>query len=324
MTVTTLLNKIYCTNNNNNNNLFNWVATDQIMDLDSVTEVTVGHERQCTSLCYYNKRCVAYSISEIEPRQIECRIFDTTYDFYKNRLMKNLIQKSSTKLYSKYFPKRDCVDWYKSGARENGVFQVQIIPQITPRMVFCYMEAHGGGWMAFSKRFNGSVQFHERNWDHYKNGFGTAEGEYWLGNEYLHQATKSTRRYDLLIIATSVDGVVKISRLKNFIISSENNQYEMNNDGNAAGFDEESDRFLTRRPNKFSSLDRDNDKSDEKNCADNYKSGWWYGSCSNSQMNGIHLNSKPKNGIYWSKFKNNDNETAIIEKLLLLIKPISE
>ena len=31
------------------------------------------------------------------------------------------------------------------------------------------------------RRYNETVDF-DRNWDEYKNGFGSAYGEYWLGN----------------------------------------------------------------------------------------------------------------------------------------------
>ena len=51
------------------------------------------------------------------------------------------------------------------------------------------MTTDGGGWIVIQKRFDGSVDFN-RNWNDYKNGFGDVNGEYWLGNEFVHQYTE--------------------------------------------------------------------------------------------------------------------------------------
>lgn len=51
-----------------------------------------------------------------------------------------------------------------------------------PVKVFCDMETDGGGWTLFLSRNNESkhVNF-KRNWSDYKKGFGSTDGEYWLG-----------------------------------------------------------------------------------------------------------------------------------------------
>ena len=55
-------------------------------------------------------------------------------------------------------------------------------------------------WTNSQKRFYGSVDFN-RNWTDYKNGFGDACGEYWLGNETKYQLT-TNRNYKLQIYVT--------------------------------------------------------------------------------------------------------------------------
>ena len=47
------------------------------------------------------------------------------------------------------------------------------------------------------QNIDGSTPFFNRSWDEFKVGFNDSRGNYWLGNELLHQLTSSTGRYKL-------------------------------------------------------------------------------------------------------------------------------
>ena len=74
----------------------------------------------------------------------------------------------------------------------------------TSFQVYCDMRTDGGGWTVFHKRFNGFLGFY-RGWEEYKHGFGDVRGEFWLGNEKIHQLTEipSQLRVEIKISSNS-------------------------------------------------------------------------------------------------------------------------
>ncbi|MCL4171354.1 UNVERIFIED_CONTAM: hypothetical protein GTU68_057923, partial [Idotea baltica] len=55
------------------------------------------------------------------------------------------------------------------------------------------------GWIVVQRRLDGTQPF-DKTWLEYKNGFGDLNGEFWLGNENLHQLTSAGSmkiRFDL-------------------------------------------------------------------------------------------------------------------------------
>ena len=146
--------------------------------------------------------------------------------------------------------------------------------------VYCDMKTDGGGWTVFHKRFNGFVGFF-RNWDEYKNGFGDVSGEYWLGNEKIHQLTEIPSQLRVEINTTSSG--VRYAKYSNFTVTNEATNYTLFVDfysGNAKNY------LTYYNGMAFSTKDRDNDKS-SGNCAVTYKGAWWFHYClSNAHLNG--------------------------------------
>lgn len=51
------------------------------------------------------------------------------------------------------------------------------------------METNGGGWTVIQRRKIGLTSFNY-DWKHYKNGFGSIRGDFWLGNDHIFRLTR--------------------------------------------------------------------------------------------------------------------------------------
>ena len=82
---------------------------------------------------------------------------------------------------------------------------------------------NSGGWTVIQHRFDGSVDFYQ-NWESYKKGFGSADGEYWLGLETIHELTNQGESR-IQIDLTDVAGHKTFVEHENFYLDSEANLY---------------------------------------------------------------------------------------------------
>ncbi|CAC5394954.1 Fibrinogen-like protein A,Ryncolin-4,Angiopoietin-related protein 7,Angiopoietin-related protein 1,Ficolin-3,Ficolin-1-B,Techylectin-5A,Ficolin-2,Ryncolin-1,Tenascin-R,Fibrinogen-like protein 1,Angiopoietin-1,Tenascin-X,Fibrinogen C domain-containing protein 1-A,Tenascin-N,Ryncolin-3,Tenascin,Fibroleukin,Fibrinogen C domain-containing protein 1,Fibrinogen gamma chain,Ryncolin-2,Fibrinogen beta chain,Angiopoietin-related protein 6,Techylectin-5B,Angiopoietin-related protein 2,Angiopoietin-2,Microfibril-asso len=157
------------------------------------------------------------------------------------------------------------------------------------------MHTENGKWTVIQRRLNGSVNF-EQNWDTYKEGFGYPSGEYWLGNDIIHEITVHNR-HELRIDMEDFEGHTKYAKYSLFSVGDETSEYELTvlgYSGNAGDSMAYHDGML------FSTFDRDNDK-DTINCAKIYHGGWWSKSCHHANLNGRYLSgtSPYAEGINW-------------------------
>ena len=140
-----------------------------------------------------------------------------------------------------------------------------------------------GLWTVIQRRFSGSVDFY-RGWVDYKEGFGDASGEYWLGNEAIHQLT-SRSSYRLKVVLKGWDNETANAIYDTFKISNETDSYRL-----AIGdfHGDAGDSLVQHNGQMFSTLDRDNDESGAS-CAEFYTGAWWYYSCLYSNLNGHYF-----------------------------------
>ena len=148
-----------------------------------------------------------------------------------------------------------------------------------------------------SETFDGTDDFY-CIWADYKEGFGTLKGEFWLGNELLHQLT-SNANYTLKIYLTEWDGVRKYAQYDTFKIADEADGYRLT----IAGYSGDAGDSMIRDNNgqMFSTKDRDNDIWDQ-HCAEQRYGAWWYNHCGDANLNGKyydHINNFRADGIFW-------------------------
>ncbi|KAG9332632.1 hypothetical protein JZ751_014730 [Albula glossodonta] len=166
----------------------------------------------------------------------------------------------------------------------------------------CDMETAGGGWTVFQRRQDGSVDFN-RTWQEYRNGFGSPQGEHWLGNAALHGLT-ATGQHQLRIQLEDWHQQRRQATYSTFKVASEAYRYRLTvrdysgDAGNALSY---SKRY-NHDGRSFSTNDRDHDRYASGNCAQYYGAGWWFDSCLAANLNGRYYRGRYSgltNGIYW-------------------------
>ncbi|KAH8299481.1 hypothetical protein KR044_001752, partial [Drosophila immigrans] len=130
--------------------------------------------------------------------------------------------------------------------------------------VLCDSETVGPGWTVISQRIKGNVDFN-RNWRNYTKGFGSFDGDFFLGLENIYQLTKWSN-HELVVVIEKFDGTIENERYTRFQIGCESMQYRVKH-------------FWANDNVKFSTFDRDNDAWSDGNCAEKYHGGWWYDDC---------------------------------------------
>ncbi|XP_071796011.1 angiopoietin-related protein 7-like [Asterias amurensis] len=191
----------------------------------------------------------------------------------------------------------DCSDILARGEARSGVYVVKPDTD-TAFEVYCDMETDSGGWTVFQRRQDGSVDFY-LDFANYSLGFGNLEGEFWLGNDYLHRLT-AQGEYELRVDLSSFEEESSYAVYDSFSIADASDNFRLSVGsylGNAG------DSLILSNHQAFTTKDRDND-SWYKNCAEHRYGAWWYGGCGYSNLNGRYFNVATYNrqGITWFTF----------------------
>ena len=78
----------------------------------------------------------------------------------------------------------------------------------------------------FQKRLDGSVDFY-LNWTNYKTGFGSLNGEFWLGLDRIHRLTNSSNN-KLRVDLEDMSGNTAYAEYNVFTVGNEATKYQLN------------------------------------------------------------------------------------------------
>ncbi|GFR71992.1 fibrinogen-related protein 3.2 [Elysia marginata] len=162
----------------------------------------------------------------------------------------------------------------------------------------CDTVTDGGGWIIIHRRRTGNVDFY-RDWNTYKQGFGSIEEDFWIGNENIHKLT-SQGVYELRI-EIKYKGRSSYASYDRFVLGNEQSKYtiKVGRYSGTAG-----DSLEVHNGEPFSTYDRDHDLYD-RNCAVVFSGAWWYKACHHSNLNGKWQATAYK-GPAWQTLTNGD------------------
>ncbi|XP_058446713.1 ficolin-2-like [Malaya genurostris] len=165
--------------------------------------------------------------------------------------------------------------------------------------VYCDADFEAGGWVVIQRRVVGTVDFYQP-WAQYKQGFGNLEGEFWFGNDKIHQLTKNNPR-EINFVMTDWDDRMAVAKYSSFEIGSEQQKYLLKSVGIYSGT--AGDSFTWHSYKYFSTYDQDNAKA-QNNCAVSGHGAWWYYRCWRCNLNGKYVKGfeKKHDSMAWSGF----------------------
>ncbi|XP_034559441.1 angiopoietin-related protein 3-like [Notolabrus celidotus] len=191
----------------------------------------------------------------------------------------------------------DCSELFNRGEQVSGVYAIRP-NRSEPFMAFCDM-SRGFGETVIQRRRDGSVNF-DQTWDKYESGFGDFQGEFWLGLRKIHW------------LAAQGNSVLHIQledcrQDRHFI------KYRLHLDGPESNYrihltylsGDLPDPMSNHSGMMFSTKDRENDRQQDSNCAQNHSGGWWFNACGDANLNGRYFHMRPRGrserrrGIQW-------------------------
>lgn len=217
---------------------------------------------------------------------------------------------------------KDCHDLFVQGQRASGIYTIQ--PESSqPFNVLCDMTSESG-WTVIQKRQDGSQNFNQL-WESYKRGFGSLNGDFWLGLESIHSLSKQGQ-YVLQVELSDWVGQQQVVAHYRFQLDGEEKLFALHLEEESSSGVQEDIMTTGASGLPFSTADRDNDLAADVNCAELLSGGWWFSSCGDLNLNGryprrpsmLRRHHSRRQGMFWTSPKGQKNS---VRTTLLKITP---
>ena len=147
--------------------------------------------------------------------------------------------------------------------------------------VYCNMTTDGGGWIVIQRNRKNSQLSFNKNWREYEEGFGDLNRDFWAGLKLMHTLTQGGQ-WEMRVDYQKNDKSWSYLHYNQFSVGGPSEEYPLTVGGfTGVG----TDRFDWHIGMKFTTVDNDNDKYSNGNCAVTLKDGWWYNNCDHIDIN---------------------------------------
>ncbi|XP_060574482.1 angiopoietin-related protein 1-like [Ruditapes philippinarum] len=143
-----------------------------------------------------------------------------------------------------------------------------------------------------------------------KKGFGSLDGEFWLGLENIYEMV-SRGKTELRLDLTAADGTSVYETFQNFRLD-ERPYYTLHID-KGVGTAGDSHGLSYHKGKHFSTFDIDRDGASRRNCAIDDYGGWWYDNCAWANLNGEYVTpgtqrpGRHEGGMIYYSFKGRES-----------------
>ena len=171
------------------------------------------------------------------------------------------------------------------------------------------MSLLGGGWTVFQQRIDGTLGF-DKDWSTYRKGFGSMDGNFWLGNDRLHNMTWSSSNDVLFELVDPMDRTY-YPMYDEFKVGPKSDQYRLNvgssKDSGIGLPTSQVDGFALHNGQPFSTIENGS-VACSAFCGDG---GWWFNNCFRVCLNGYYGQQHTTDafdGILWLSITDPDGD----------------
>ncbi|CAL4058749.1 unnamed protein product, partial [Meganyctiphanes norvegica] len=204
-------------------------------------------------------------------------------------------------------PARNCLDLLHDGMNISGlnIIYPYLEHPAEPVLVLCDQETEEGGWTVIQNRYDGSEDFY-RPWTEYVDGFGSPDGEHYIGNAIISALTAQSVN-ELRVDLEDWDNATAYAQYQAFHIDANHHYLLSVGMYHGTAGDSLNPYYAEANGTAFSTFDADHDLSEDFNCAEERCHGaWWYVHCGGSNLNGRYYPSDgsdlPLDGMFWYTF----------------------